>query len=125
MATKPLERAIATYADYAPARGLLAFCLLFAVHMAWIERDRAVVPIASTPLGLLPLAIAITGGTRSRLLGHDGAPDRRINLCVLPSCRLQPELGNGSLSSQSRVCLCRARSGSHRARRGGYQAQSS
>jgi TolB-like protein len=44
MAVKPLEQAIAAHPDYAPARGLLAFCLLFAVHMGWIDRDRALAP---------------------------------------------------------------------------------
>jgi len=39
-----LERAIAAHPDYAPAGGLLAFCLLFAMHMGWIERDRAMLP---------------------------------------------------------------------------------
>jgi TolB-like protein/Flp pilus assembly protein TadD len=37
-ATEPLERAIALYPDYAPARSLLGFFLVFAVHMGWIDR---------------------------------------------------------------------------------------
>jgi len=32
-----LERAVERYPDYAPARGLLGFCLVFAVHMGWIS----------------------------------------------------------------------------------------
>ena len=43
MAVKPLERAIAAHPDYAPARGVLAR-LHFAVHMGWIDRDRAMLP---------------------------------------------------------------------------------
>jgi TolB-like protein len=35
-----LERAVDTYPDYAPARSLLAFSLLFAVHMGWLDRAR-------------------------------------------------------------------------------------
>ena len=35
-----LERAVKTYPDYAPARSLLAFSLLFAVHMGWLDRAR-------------------------------------------------------------------------------------
>ena len=40
LAVEPLERAIKHHPDYAPARGLLGFCLVFAVHMGWIERER-------------------------------------------------------------------------------------
>jgi TolB-like protein len=35
-----LERAVNSYPEYAPARSLLAFSLLFAVHMGWLERAR-------------------------------------------------------------------------------------
>jgi TolB-like protein len=35
-----LERAVETYPDYAPTRSLLAFSLLFAVHMGWLDRAR-------------------------------------------------------------------------------------
>jgi TolB-like protein/Flp pilus assembly protein TadD len=37
-AVEPLERAITLYPDYAPARSLLGFYLVFAVHMGWTER---------------------------------------------------------------------------------------
>jgi TolB-like protein/Tfp pilus assembly protein PilF len=35
-----LKTAVETHPDYAPARSLLAFCLLFAAHMGWVNRDR-------------------------------------------------------------------------------------
>lgn len=35
-----LESAVDTHPDYAPARSLLAFSLLFAVHMGWLDRAR-------------------------------------------------------------------------------------
>ena len=35
-----LERAVETYPEYAPARSLLAFSILFAVHMGWLDRAR-------------------------------------------------------------------------------------
>lgn len=38
-AVGPLERAVAAYPEYAPARSLLGFRLVFAAHMGWIERD--------------------------------------------------------------------------------------
>ena len=34
-----LKRAVAAYPDYAPAQSLLGFCLVFAAHMGWIDRD--------------------------------------------------------------------------------------
>jgi TolB-like protein len=36
-----LERAVATFPEYAPARSLLAFCLAFAAHMGWVARCQA------------------------------------------------------------------------------------
>ena len=36
-----LEIAVGTWPDYAPARGLLGFCLVFAAHMGWVERQPA------------------------------------------------------------------------------------
>jgi TolB-like protein len=36
--------AIEALQDYAPAHGLLGFCLVFAAHMGWIDRDQGLVP---------------------------------------------------------------------------------
>jgi TolB-like protein len=38
-ATDALKRAVEAYPDYAPARGLLGFCLVFAAHNGWTDRD--------------------------------------------------------------------------------------
>ncbi len=38
-----LKRAVDAYPDYAPARSLLAFCLMFAAHMGWTDRNRDLV----------------------------------------------------------------------------------
>lgn len=43
-AIDPLERAVATYPDYAPARARLGFCLVFAAHMGWTSRDHGLLP---------------------------------------------------------------------------------
>ena len=43
-AVKPLEQAVKAWPDYAPARSLLGFCLVFAAHMGWIDRDAGVRP---------------------------------------------------------------------------------
>jgi TolB-like protein len=39
-AIEALERAVEVYPDYAPARSLLAFCLLFTAHQGLISRDQ-------------------------------------------------------------------------------------
>ena len=39
-----LGRAVELYPDYAPARSLLAFSLLFATHMGWVDRERDLLP---------------------------------------------------------------------------------
>ena len=39
-ATEALERAVEAYPDYARARSLLAFCLVFAAHNGWIDREQ-------------------------------------------------------------------------------------
>jgi TolB-like protein len=39
-AIEALQRAVETYPDYAPARSLLGFCLVFAAHNGWIDRDQ-------------------------------------------------------------------------------------
>ncbi len=38
-----LQRAVDAHPDYAPARGLLGFRLIFAAHMGWIERNRGLI----------------------------------------------------------------------------------
>jgi TolB-like protein len=38
-----LDRAVEAYPEYAPARSLLGFCLVFAAHMGWIDRDQGLV----------------------------------------------------------------------------------
>jgi TolB-like protein/Flp pilus assembly protein TadD len=39
-ATDALTRAVESYPDYARARSLLGFCLVFAAHNGWIDRDQ-------------------------------------------------------------------------------------
>ena len=35
-----LKQAVDAYPDYAPAQSLLGFCLVFAAHMGWVDRDQ-------------------------------------------------------------------------------------
>jgi tetratricopeptide (TPR) repeat protein len=39
-AIEALQRAVEAYPDYAPARSLSGFCLVFAAHNGWIDRDQ-------------------------------------------------------------------------------------
>jgi TolB-like protein len=39
-----LNRAAEAYPDYAPARSRLGFCLVFAAHMGWVEREQGLPP---------------------------------------------------------------------------------
>jgi TolB-like protein/Flp pilus assembly protein TadD len=41
-AVKPLRRAVEHHPDYAPAHGLLGFCLVFAAHMGWIPKGQGI-----------------------------------------------------------------------------------
>jgi TolB-like protein/Flp pilus assembly protein TadD len=43
-AIEPLERAVEAYPDYAPSQSLLGFCLVFAAHMGWINRNQGLLP---------------------------------------------------------------------------------
>jgi tetratricopeptide (TPR) repeat protein len=40
----PLKRAVETFPDYAPARGLLGFCQVFSAHMGWSDREQGLLP---------------------------------------------------------------------------------
>jgi TolB-like protein len=42
-AVEALGRAVDAYPDYAPARSRLGFCLVFAAHNGWIDRDQGLV----------------------------------------------------------------------------------
>lgn len=44
LAVKALQRAVMAFPEYAPAHGLLGFCLVFAAHMGWIGRDQGLDP---------------------------------------------------------------------------------
>jgi tetratricopeptide (TPR) repeat protein len=50
-----LRLAVKGYPEYAPARSLLAFCLVFAVHMGWISRDQGLHPGGRLAVGAIAL----------------------------------------------------------------------
>jgi TolB-like protein/Flp pilus assembly protein TadD len=39
-----LKRAVEAHSDYAPAQSLLGFCMVFAAHMGWLDRDQGLLP---------------------------------------------------------------------------------
>jgi TolB-like protein len=39
-----LKRGVEAHPEYAPAQGLLGFCLVFAAHMGWIDREQGLAP---------------------------------------------------------------------------------
>jgi TolB-like protein/cytochrome c-type biogenesis protein CcmH/NrfG len=41
IAIDALKVAVEAYPDYAPARSLLGYCLVYAAHMGWVDRDQA------------------------------------------------------------------------------------
>ena len=43
-AVEPLRRAVESFPDYAPARGLLGFCQVFSAHMGWSDREQSLLP---------------------------------------------------------------------------------
>ena len=74
-----LDRAVEAYPDYAPARSLLGFCLVFAAHMGWIDRDRDLTrrPRARHARHRARRSRSL-GTHRARLLGADGTAHRGI-----------------------------------------------
>ena len=43
-ATDAIKWAVEAHSDYAPARSMLGFCLVFAAHMGWVDRDQGLLP---------------------------------------------------------------------------------
>ena len=68
-AVEPLKRAVETHPDYAPARGLLAFCEAFSAHMGWIDREQGMLPGRSRPSARSHSTIAIPGVTSRSPIG--------------------------------------------------------
>ena len=119
-----LKRAVEAYPEYAPARSLLGFCLVFAAHMGWVDRDEGMLPAATTPLAQSRSMIAIPGDTSRSAMGSHGKAHRGVDRGVSSGGQPQSEFGGSPLSSQPRLGFCRAGSRSDRAWRRCHQAQS-
>jgi tetratricopeptide (TPR) repeat protein len=75
-----LDGAAKAYPDYAPARSLLGFCLVFAAHMGWSSRERDLIP------GRAHAARAIALDDRDPwghiALGYWALMERRTEECI-------------------------------------------
>ena len=104
-----LKRAVETYPDYAPARSLLGFCLVFAAHMGWVDRDQGMVAGRQQVVRAIALDDCDPWGQIALgLFGHDGKANRRVGCGVSPSGQPQSEFCGSPLSSQPRLGFCRA-----------------
>ena len=79
VAIAALERAVDLYPDYAPARSLLAYRMLFAAHMGWIDRDHALRVGGQHAVRAIALDdCEFVGPYRARLSPHDGTAHGRV-----------------------------------------------
>ena len=124
-AIETLKRAVEAYPDYAPARGLLGFCLVFAAHMGWIDREQGLLPGRQHAIAAIALDDRDPWGHIA--LGYWAMMERRteeVDRGISPGGQPQSEFGGGPLASQPQLRFCGAGSRGHRARRRSHQAQS-
>jgi hypothetical protein len=123
IAIDALQRAVAAYPDYPPARSLLGYCLVIAAHMGWIDRDKGL------PSGRQHASRAVLLDDRDSwahiALGYCALMERKPEESIAaPGGQAQSQFRGRALSSQPRTGLLGARSRSDRARGGSHQAQS-
>jgi TolB-like protein/Flp pilus assembly protein TadD len=70
-----LKRAVEIHPDYAPARSLLAFSLLFAAHMGWVNRDHGL--LAGREHAVRAVAIDDCDSWGQIALGYLGLMEKR------------------------------------------------
>ena len=95
-----LARAAQAYPDYSPAHSLLAFCLSFAGHMGWRDREEALRESRShsaTALQLDP-----TDSWAHFALGYEAMVERRLDASVA-AFRRAIELNPGSAQAHSHL----------------------
>ena len=111
-----LKIAVDTWADYAPARGLLGFCLVFAAHMGWVEREAGIAgrPRARDPWHRSRRSLCL-GPRRPRLFGDDGASNRRIAGGLSPCRTAQRQFSRRAWAFEPGSCVRRTRSRGHQA----------
>ena len=118
------KQAVETYPDYAPARSLLGFCLVFAAHMGWVDREQGL--LAGRQHAVRAIALDDRDPWGHIALGysaHDGEAHRGIDRGVSPGGQPQSEFCGGPRASRPRLGFCGAGSRGDRACGRGDQAQ--
>jgi TolB-like protein/Flp pilus assembly protein TadD len=80
-AIEALNRAVGAYPDYAPARSLLAFCLVFAAHNGWIDRDQGL--LAARPHIVQAIALDDCDPWGQIALGYWSMMERRTEESIV------------------------------------------
>ena len=118
-----LKRAVEAYPDYAPAQSLLGFCLLFAAHMGWIDRDQGL--FAGREHAVRAIALDDRDPWGQIALGYSAMMERRTEESIAAFRRavnLNPSSAAAHSLSQPRFGVCGAGSRGDRTCRRGNQA---
>lgn len=107
-----LDQAVETYPEYAPARSLLGFCLVFAAHMGWIDRDRSLVTGRRHALRAIELDDCDPWGHIA--LGYLAMMERRTEESIA-AFRRAVQLNPNSAAAHSHLSRGLAFAGRHRA----------
>ena len=100
-AIEALERAVEAYPDYAPARSLLGFCLVIAVHMGWIDRDRGL--LAGRQHANRAIALDDRDPWGHIALGYSALMERRTEESIA-ALRRAVKLNPNSAAAHSHLC---------------------
>ncbi len=120
-----LKRTVETHPDYAPARSLLAFCLSFAAHMGWVNRDHGL--LVGRQHAVRAVALDDCDSWGQIALGYLALMEKRTEESIAAFRRavlLNPSSAAAHGKSWPRPGICRARPRGDRACRGSDQAQS-
>jgi TolB-like protein len=106
-----LERTVALYPDYAPARSLLAFRMLFAAHMGWVDRDHAL--RVGGQHAIRAIALDDCDSWAHLALGYLGMMERRTEDSIA-AFRRAVELNPSSAAARGDLSRCLAFAGQDR-----------
>ena len=96
----PLERAVEAYPEYAPARGLLAYRLVFAAHMGWIASEEGL--RAAREHALQAIALDDRDPWGHSALGYWAMMKRRTEESIA-ACRRAVSLNPNSAAAQTNL----------------------
>jgi TolB-like protein len=107
----PLEQAVATYPDYAPARGMLGLRLAFASHMGWVAREEGLP--AAREHALRAIALDELDPLGHMALGYWAEMERRTEESIA-ACRQAVALNPNSAAAHTHLSHIFAFAGQHR-----------